>query len=116
VPLMLTGAAHAGRHSLTLPLTRTRADLRWPGGSLTHVGQPRKHGAQAVKQSQQGQDLRLGARLRTSTPSSAAAASHASPRAQRKRHSRSAPWRLEASAMPRYALRSARRCWSCMVA
>jgi len=31
---MLTGAAHAGRHSLTLPLplTRTRADLRWPGG------------------------------------------------------------------------------------
>jgi len=60
VPLTLTGAAHAGRHSLTLPLPRTRADLRWPGGSLTHVGQPRKHGAQAVKQSQQGQDLRLG--------------------------------------------------------
>jgi hypothetical protein len=45
----------------SLPLTRplTLADLRWTGGSLTHVGQPRKHGAQAVKQSQQSQDLRL---------------------------------------------------------
>jgi 2,3-bisphosphoglycerate-dependent phosphoglycerate mutase len=45
----------------SLPLTRplTLADLRWTGGS-THVGQPREHGAQAVKQSQQGQDLCLG--------------------------------------------------------
>ncbi len=42
--LTLTRAAHAGRWSLTLPLTRTLADLRWTGGSLAHVGQPREHG------------------------------------------------------------------------
>jgi hypothetical protein len=41
----------APRWSLTLPLslTRTLADLRWTGGPLTHVGQPREHGAQTVE-------------------------------------------------------------------
>ena len=47
------------RWSLPLPLTRTLADLRWPGGPLAHVGQPREHGAQAVEQGQQRQDFRL---------------------------------------------------------
>jgi hypothetical protein len=71
----------------------TLADLRWPGRPVAHVGQAREHSAQTIEQSQQGQDFRLGGRLSTRTPSRAAAASHVSPRAQRKRQSRSAPWR-----------------------
>ena len=49
----------AGRGSLTLPLPPTLAGLRWTGGSVAHVGQARKYGAQAIEQSQQSQDLRL---------------------------------------------------------
>ena len=58
-PLTLTIADHASRWSLplTLSLTDTLADLRWTVGPLTHVGQPRGHGAHAVEQSQQGRDL-----------------------------------------------------------
>jgi hypothetical protein len=50
----------ATRAPNTLPRPLTLADLRWPGRPVAHVGQPREHGAQAVEQSQQGQDLRLG--------------------------------------------------------
>ena len=46
--------------TLTLPLTRTLADLLWTGRPGAHVGQAREHGAQAVNQSRQGQDFRLG--------------------------------------------------------
>ena len=55
----------AFRWSLTLPLTLTLtlADLRWTGRPVAHVGQAREHGAQAVKQSQQGQDFRLGSKV-----------------------------------------------------
>ena len=51
------------RWSLPLPRPLTLADLRWPRRPLAHVGQPRKHGAQAVKQRQQGQDLGLGSEV-----------------------------------------------------
>jgi hypothetical protein len=58
----------------------------------------------------------LGASPRSTTASRAAAASDASPRAQRKRASRSAPDLLAASAIPRKVDRSARRSWSARVA
>ena len=98
----------------SLPLTRphTLADLRWPGRSFAHVGQAREHGPQAVKPKpgrsrfppegkvedqyafQRGRRLaRLAAC--TAKPVGSLAA---------------------ASAMPRYALTSARRSWSCSVA
>ncbi len=57
-----------------------------------------------------------GASPRIATASKAAAASDASPLAVRNREILSAPVRLDASAMPRYADNSARRSWSCNVA
>jgi len=98
---------HAGR-------SRCRDRSRWTVWAEPEGRSPMgaKRVSMAHKRSSSANSVRIsasGARLSTSTPSSAAAASHASPRAQRKRHSRSAPWRLEASAMPRYVLRSARR-------
>ena len=43
-----------------LPQPLTLAGLRWPRRSLAHVGQPREHGTQAVKQHKEGQNLGLG--------------------------------------------------------
>ena len=53
----------ATRAPNTLPLTGTLAGLRWPTSSVAHVGQPGEHGAQAVEQHQEGQDLGLGRKV-----------------------------------------------------
>jgi hypothetical protein len=48
----------ATRDPNTLPLTSTLAGRRWPRRPLAHVRQSSEHGAQAVDQHQQAQDLR----------------------------------------------------------
>ena len=59
---MPTRVAHASRFPLVAHATATAHAGRsvLAGGPVAHVGQTREHGAQAVKQSQQGQDLCFG--------------------------------------------------------
>ncbi len=105
-------AEHA-HHTRTRTRTRarTRARPRQPRQSsglvAVHAGEPSEHRAQPVEQRHHRFDLGIGSKSQDCNASKAAAASDASPLAVRNREIRSAPVRLDASAMPRYADNSA---------
>jgi hypothetical protein len=95
--------------------SRGRARGSAPGESFDRWPRPARRVSIAQRRSRSlstGSISSLGASSRTWTASRAAAASDASPRAHRNRATRSLPTRLEASAIPRYADRRARRSWS----